>query len=147
VDRDLETGEVLLELLHDRQVAPVIDLVLLVGATREQEPVQVVVFDQVPDFLVQDLGPRRRDHRLEDLLLAVIAIEPAGGRRDRKCRETVLAAAVEFRARILLERRRREADWPRLPAVRARLEFVDERPIEFRVLQVLDRRECVIPSH
>ena len=37
--------------------------------------------DQVAHFPVEDLGARCRNHRLEYLLLAVIAVEPAGACR------------------------------------------------------------------
>src|SRR6266542_3118846 len=77
VNRDLQIGIVALELLDDRVEALVADLVTLGRSAGEQESAQVLCDDQVAHLAIEHFGRGRRDHRLEDLRLAVVAHQRA----------------------------------------------------------------------
>ena len=124
-----------------------LEVVVITGHAGRQEAVEALGFDQAPDFLVENVRPCGRDHGLENLLLAVIAVEPAGPRRNRKCRKAVLVAAAQLGAAVFLEGRRRKANRPRLGGPSLPLELIDEHPIEFGVLQVLDPAQRIKPCH
>ena len=95
VDRDLQMREIALEPFDHRVVALVADLVAAVRAAGQQEALQILRSHQLAHLAVEHLRGGRRDHRLEDLRLAVVAVERAGAGGDGERREGVLAAALQ----------------------------------------------------
>ena len=136
-----------LQTLDDREVALVGDLVALVRAARQQEALQVLAVDHLAHLAIEHRGIGRGDHRLEDLRLAVVAIERAAAGRHRERRECVLAAAFQIAARVRLERRRREADLATAHRFARALEVGDQAGVEFGVLELLDGRNGFEPAH
>jgi hypothetical protein len=147
MDRDLEIRIVALQPLEHRVVALVLDLVALRRAAREQEAAQVLRGDQLTDLAVEHVGRGCRNHRLQDLRLAVVAIERAAAGGDRERRECVLAAAFELAARVRLECRRREADRAADRGGLRALAFGEDGSVEGRILEDVDRREGIEPAH
>jgi hypothetical protein len=133
----LEFREVVLQALDNGHVTPVRNLVLSVRTTAEQKTAQLLGIDEVTDFFVEHGRVCRRDHRFEDLLLAMIAVEAAFGGRYRERRETVLAATLELGAFIFLERGCRKADWARYGDIAAALELGNQGRVKFGILEVL----------
>ena len=144
---NLEVREIALQSLDDRHVAAVGNFVLAVRTAREQETVQPLRGHEMAHLLVKHLRAGCGNHRLENLLLAMVAVEAAFAGRDRKCREAVLAAALEFAAFVLLERRGRKTDGARHDSIAVTLELGQERRVELGVLEILDILHCLQPAH
>ncbi len=147
MDRDLQMRKIVLELFHHRIEALIFDFVALVGAAGEQKALQILQQHEIAHLAVQHLRRGGRDHGLENLGLAMIAIERACPGRDRKGREAVLVAAGEFARGIFLEGRRRKADRPPRNGSRGGLHLSQQGGVERRVFQGFDGGEFVTPAH
>ena len=97
---DAQIGEIALELFDGRIIALVRDFVAPVGSAGKQEAAQVLQQNQIAHLALEFRRARGGDHRLEDLGLAMVAIERAGAAGNRESRKTCLAAAFQFLAGI-----------------------------------------------
>ncbi len=143
VNGDAERGKRILDAPDRRVERAVLDLVPVVRAAGEEHPPRAGC-DLIVDDAPQRLRRARRDHRLEDLRLAVVALQLAVAAGDRHGRPGALPAARDLARRKDLERRDVEVDRSGSPA---RLERADERRVEGRNLERLDAARGLEPGH
>jgi hypothetical protein len=148
VHGDPQMGKIALQALEDGKISFVLDLIAPVGAAREQEALQILHEHEVTHPLLEHVRRGRRDHRLQDPGLAVIAVERTRPCRHREGGKRVLAAALHLGGGVLLERRRREAYGAEPAAfLRHRLHLGHKPRLEGRLLQLFDCLQSSEPSH
>ena len=133
-----QVGKIPLELLDGRIIALVRNLVTAIGAARQQEAAQILEQDQIAHFTLEFRRARRRDHRLEDFRLAMVAIERAGPAGDRESWETCLAAALQLIAGIGSEGWGEKPQHAKRMLLRRALQRLDQRPIERQLIERFD---------
>ncbi len=145
MDRDAEPGKIALETGEHRIISPVGHFVAPIRASREKKAAQPLPRDHLAHHGLEMLGRARRDHRLEDLRLAVVAIERAPPAGDGEGREVHLAATLEFFGGVGAETRGEEAERGQRTGKRLALERLDQFVIERDVGPVLERGDPFTP--
>jgi hypothetical protein len=136
---DAQIGEVGLESRDRRQEALERHLVPPVRAARQKKSREIAGRGPGADLAFQHLRPGRGNHRLQNLRLAMVAVERARATRDRERRKAATPAAFEVVGRVGAKARRRclqgQAD-PRAPCPP---QTRHPLAIELQVLERLDR--------
>ncbi len=147
MNRDPQLRMVPSQPLEHRKETLVADLVAPIRAAGEQKTLQSLPLDHLAHLAIEHLRGSRRQHRLEDLRPAVLAVESAGAGGDGKGRKTVPRAAAQLRAGVILERRGGEADRPGRNHRARAFELGNKLAIERRIFQLLDAAELFQPTH
>ena len=133
-----QVGEVAFELFDGRVITLVGNLVTAIGPAGEEEAAQVLEQNQIAHLALELRRARRRDHRLENFGLTMVAIERAGTAGNRESRKARLAAAFQFIAGIGTEGRGKKPQHAKRLLVRCSLQRFNQRPVERQLVERFD---------